>query len=209
MKTVILDNGHGGMIKGKYTTCPNHTKNKKTWNKMHIHYGKPIYEGVFNREVVNKIAEILFEKEINFHVLVPENKDISLEERVKRVNEIVDKEDTDCYLVSVHGNAFNSKAKGFEVFTTVGLTESDKYADIFYKEVEDMFPNKAMRNDTLDGDFDKESNFYILRKTKCPAVLTENFFFDNPVDAKMMMSKEGIKNIAQAHVNAIIKINDL
>ena len=208
MKTVILDNGHGGLIKGKYTTCPNHTSNPKTWKKMHIHYGKPIYEGVFNRKVVDMIAEILFEKEINFHVLVPENKDISLKERVKRINEIVEKEGNDCYLVSIHGNAFNSEAYGYEVFTSRGQNESDLLAEVFFQEMKAMFPDKKMRTDKSDGDSDKEANFYIF-KCKCPSVLTENFFFDNPVDARMMMSKEGIEKLAQAHVNAIIKINEL
>jgi N-acetylmuramoyl-L-alanine amidase len=27
-----------------------------------------------------------------------------------------------------------------------------------------------------DGDPDKEANLYVIKNTKCPAVLTENFF---------------------------------
>ena len=35
---------------------------------------------------------------------------------------------------------------------------------------------QKIRRDYSDGDPDWEENFYILSKTKCPAVLTENFF---------------------------------
>ena len=41
-----------------------------------------------------------------------------------------------------------------------------------------------------------------------PALLTENFFFDNPEQAKIMMSEEGQKKIAQAHINAILRIEN-
>ena len=33
-----------------------------------------------------------------------------------------------------------------------------------------------------DGDMDWEEGFYILRKSWCPAVLTENFFMDTHVE---------------------------
>ena len=39
-----------------------------------------------------------------------------------------------------------------------------------------------IRTDTSDGDRDMESNFYVLKHTSCPAVLTENFFQDNKSD---------------------------
>ena len=209
MKLFILDNGHGGIVNRKYTTCPNYTNNPKTWHKMHIHYGKPIYEGVFNREVVKAIADMCIEEAIDFHVLVPEDEDISLTERVRRVNEIVKEEDVECILVSIHGNAFNSIAMGFEVFTTKGDTPADPIAEVFAEEMESKFPEKVMRWDLTDGYKDKEANFKILRETSCPAILTENFFFDSPVDARVMMSKEGINRIAEAHVKAMLRINQM
>jgi N-acetylmuramoyl-L-alanine amidase len=42
-----------------------------------------------------------------------------------------------------------------------------------------------------DGDSDKESNFYVLRNTKCPAVLTENFFQDTKKDVEFLLSDVG------------------
>ena len=65
-----------------------------------------------------------------------------------------------------------------------------------------------MRKDTLDGDPDKESQFYILKHTKCPAVLSENFFMDTERDCRFIMSHEGRERIAEVHFRAIKRIFD-
>jgi N-acetylmuramoyl-L-alanine amidase len=61
----------------------------------------------------------------------------------------------------------------------------------------------------LDGDPDREANFYILRKTACPAVLTENFFMDTERDCHFIMSEAGRQAVADMHVSAIKKIIEL
>jgi N-acetylmuramoyl-L-alanine amidase len=203
----ILDAGHGGVDEnGDYTTCPNWERNNpQTWHKMHVHPAGPIFEGEFNRLVVEAIVMMLDEKGIDSHVLCPGSEDISLKERVKETNDLY-KNHKNAIFVSVHGNAFNGNAKGFEVFTSKGLTRSDAMADVFAIQMSKMFPKRVMRWDLTDKDKDKEANFYVLKHTDCPAILTENFFFDSPEDAKLMMSIEGVLNIAKAHVNAILKI---
>lgn len=205
----LLDNGHGGVVNGVYTTCPNYdASNPSTFKKMYVHPdGTKIYEGEFNRLVVNRIAKKLKNKGIDYTVLVPEKEDVSLKERVRRANSHY-AIDRSCVFISIHGNAFNTKAHGLEVFTSVGQTKSDAIAERFINEAETMFPNKAIRVDLTDGDKDKEANFYVLRKTNCPAILTENFFFDNLEEAKFMLSEEGLEKIAQYHVNAIIQIEN-
>jgi N-acetylmuramoyl-L-alanine amidase len=45
-------------------------------------------------------------------------------------------------------------------------------------------------------------------KTKCPAILTENLFYDNKDEVKFLQSEEGREAIAQIHVNAILKIEN-
>ena len=62
-----------------------------------------------------------------------------------------------------------------------------------------------IRGDWSDGDGDWENNFYILKKTSCPAVLTENFFMDNETDCKYLLSPEGKAQIIQLHVDSILK----
>ena len=59
-----------------------------------------------------------------------------------------------------------------------------------------------------DGDRDWEEDFYILRKSRCPAVLTENFFMDNKADVAYMLSDEGKEAIVRCHVEGIKKYID-
>ena len=192
---ILLDPGHGGIIKGEYVTAP---------KKMYDHgNGFVVYEGVFNRKVVNNMKEMLRDGCISFIDVVSSNADVSLGERMRRANELnaLYKADYKVLYVSVHGNA--GGGTGLEVYTSEGETKSDKYAQVICEELINTFPDEKFRKDTSDGDLDKESNFYVLRKTACPAVLTENFFFDKMKDAILMDSERGQIAIAQAHVNAI------
>ena len=61
-----------------------------------------------------------------------------------------------------------------------------------------------MRFDYADGDPDKESAFYILKHTNCPAVLTENLFQDNREDVDYLLSDAGKQAIVRLHVKGII-----
>ena len=56
-----------------------------------------------------------------------------------------------------------------------------------------------------DGDRDWEENFYVLAKSKCPAVLLENFFYDNREECAWMLQEETKRRIASAAVKGIIK----
>ena len=61
-----------------------------------------------------------------------------------------------------------------------------------------------LRTDYTDGDLDIESDFYILRHTSCPAVLTENLFMDNQDDYNFLLSEEGRQAIVDLHVDGIL-----
>ena len=71
----------------------------------------------------------------------------------------------------------------------------------------DNFPGRKARTDYADGDIDKESNFYILRNTRMPAVLTESFFMTNKNECQtILQTEEGRERIANFHVEAIKRI---
>ena len=76
---------------------------------------------------------------------------------------------------------------------------------MLYGEAVHNFTGQTIRKDFSDGDPDWEESFYILKKTKCPAVLTENFFMDNKQDVSYLLSFEGRTQIVKTHVDAIIK----
>ncbi|MBQ9397632.1 MAG: N-acetylmuramoyl-L-alanine amidase [Bacteroidales bacterium] len=49
-----------------------------------------------------------------------------------------------------------------------------------------------------------EADFYILRHTTAPAVLTENFFMDSHPDCAFLLSPEGQQSLVDLHVDGII-----
>lgn len=59
---------------------------------------------------------------------------------------------------------------------------ADVLATSLYKTVSHHLPGKRLRTNYTDGDPDIESDFYLLRHTSCPAVLTENLFIDNSTE---------------------------
>ena len=73
-----------------------------------------------------------------------------------------------------------------------------------YSSAAECFPTGTkIRSDWSDKDPDWEENFYILQKTKCPAVLTENFFQDNKEDVEFLLSADGKARIVKAHAIGI------
>lgn len=188
----LLDAGHGGLVNGQYVTPG---KRSPVWPD-----GRQLFEGVSNRIIVRRIAQLCQNAGIRCTILVPEEVDISLGERVRRTNVIASKER--CIFISVHSNA--GGGTGWEIWTTPGQNNSDKIATIFFNSAKKFLPTFRMRADMTDGDPDQESNFYVIKGAKCPAVLTENLFMDtlNP-DCEFLMSPQGVEAIAQLHFDAI------
>ena len=76
-------------------------------------------------------------------------------------------------------------------------------AACLYEAAIKNFPGKRIRTDYSDNDPDWEENFYILRHSLCPAVLTENFFMDNKKDFAYLISDEGKRNLINTIVQGI------
>ncbi len=187
---ILLDNGHGQNTPGKCSPL---------WPD-----GSQLSEYEFNRDIVRRIARMLARGGTAFDIIVPELDDIPLSQRAARVNRICDVNGAaNCLLLSVHANA--GGGTGWEVWTSPGQTQADNYAEIFYQHAEAAFPEWKMRSDTTDGDHDKEADFTILKKTACPAVLTENFFMDTERDCRFILSEEGRERIARMHYEALLE----
>ena len=91
----ILDNGHSGMVGGQYLTAG---KRSPDWEKG------VLYEGAFNRWVVNLIMRELDYAGVPYYHVSPELTDISLTKRVNRANKI-HATNPNTYLLSIHANA--------------------------------------------------------------------------------------------------------
>lgn len=200
-KRIVLDFGHGGLDRnGKYTTDPKIGKLHKFPN------GDIAYEGVINRwlgeAIVKELRLQIPDLERVFTVHYTDPTDVPLDKRVAKANSY---EASETLFVSIHCNAANSKARGFEIFTTRGQTDSDSLAECIANEVEVLYKSLGLnlRFDKSDGDKDKEADFYVLRKTKCTAVLLETLFFDNAEDFKVLRNPKFQEEYAKAVVKGI------
>ncbi len=191
---VLLDNGHGGIINKEYQTPG---KRSPRWAD-----GSQLFEGEFNRAIVNGMVQELSRLQIAYVNLAPEYRDVHLETRVKRANVYAGKKS---FYLSIHSNA--GGGNGSEIFTSPGDTKSDKIATVFGEEYQKIFPNRRLRTDFSDGDLDKERRFFVLAKTQMPAILTESFFMDNEEECKtILMTRGGRDKIIAYHMNAILKV---
>ena len=170
-----------------------------------------LQEYLWNRQVADLILEGLVSAGIDASLVVTETNDVSLKNRVNRVNTICNRLGaSNVLLVSIHANAAGNgsawmNAKGWSCYTSKGKTKSDQVAECLYDAFEAEFQDRKIRKDMSDGDRDWEENFYVLQKSKCPAVLLENFFYDNREECAWMLQEETKKRIASAAVKGIIK----
>ena len=160
-------------------------------------------EYLWNRQVADLLGARLVAMGIDASPVVTETNDIPLSTRVQRVNRICSKVGaSNVILVSIHANAAGNggwmNAKGWSCYTSKGNTESDRIAECLYDAFEKEFPDRKIRKDLSDGDRDWEENFYVLAKSKCPAVLLENFFYDNPEECMFLLKEETKERIASA-----------
>lgn len=203
---ILIDNGHGNNTPGK----------RSPYSLKGALPEIEFYEYKWNREIANEVKNRLVNLGYDARLIVPEITDISLPERANRVNRICTQVGTsNVILISIHANAAGigtswMSARGWCAFTTKGTTKSDKFAECLYEEAEKNFKGHQIRTDKSDGDKDWEANFSIIYKSYCPAVLTENFFYDNVDDVKYILSQEGREAVIKTHVDGIIKyINSL
>lgn len=165
----LIDSGHGGLdAYGRYATAP---------DKMYEHgSGDIFYEGVFNRQIKETLLKLMWQQNLSAIDVCPTELDVPLDCRVDVINAYY-KEYENAVLISLHSNA--GGGTGFEVWTSYGPTRSDGFAQLLGLELKSAFRDIAFRADKSDDDLDKESDFYILKWTHCPAILPECLFFDN------------------------------
>lgn len=201
---ILVDNGHGYNTNGKASPILDFEIPSQFVYKNR--FREALYNRVIAKELVNKLKDNGYDARL----VVKEDIDVSLSERVRRINTICNREGaSNVILISIHSNAAGNgtsflNANGWEAYTTRGVTKSDKLAEYLYKRAEKNFPNRKIRTDWTDGDLDKEADFYIIKKSKCPAVLTENFFYDNKDDLKYLTSKDGVEAVVKTHYEGIM-----
>ena len=192
MRKIILSPGHGEDTAGKRSP------------------DGQLMEWYFNRQIVNRIADKLRKAGIDFVILDNGKVDVPLRNRVMRANDY----GKNALYISVHGNAAGDgsrwmNARGWSIYTSKGYTKADPIAQVFVEEADKVLQGTGMKVRKFSQkkyEQDYEENFYVLKNTIMPAVLTENFFYDNKQDMEFMNSPQGQELIANIHFLAIKRI---
>lgn len=185
-------------------------------------------EAVFSRNFIKELVPVLqaygFQVLVDYPSLIPDNVNIrrynnakqqqqaELGFRIKKVNAITNQYGKDNVIyVSLHVNASGDgskwmKGRGWEVYTSPGKTKSDILATQLWNAAKIHIGKESLlRADWKDGDPDKEANFAVLTKTKCPAVLVENMFMDNQEDLQYyLMDSLGNEVLQRVIVEGIL-----
>ena len=197
----IFDPGHGGLVDGKYQTAGKRSPKFAD--------GKVLFEGVNNRDNVQRIMKAFRDNSLECVDVVDSEKDVSLIERVKKANKL--SKDRKCVYISIHSDANGDgvkwdQASGMSVYTSKGQTKSDIFASIVIDELYNKFTSTIKwRTNNTDGDKDQEENFYVLKNTDCPAILCELGFHTNEAETRRMMTLDYKNKIVDAMVASAIK----
>lgn len=182
-----LDNGHGKLTAGK--------------RSPKLKDGERFYEYEFNRIIVKGIIKELKKHGVRYYNVVPEvNVDNFLKGRVLRANNVPS--DIPKIFLSVHANAGPgtwTSAKGLETWYFHGSRTGRKLAAVFQQQLVNQlgWTNRGIKSQAT-------KQFYVLRRTNMPAVLTENGFYNNRKEVYQLLDKEIQQKVITAHVDAIL-----
>lgn len=169
-------------------------------------------EWKYVREIGSAVADH-FRNKLKFDVeeivAADDPNDVPLADRVAIVNRIVKANPKQqCLLCSFHVNAAGTgkewlKAKGWSVFVSRNASETSKqFANALFDAAVELGEKPRQY---LPKQKYWEAGYYILRNTKCPAILTENFFMDNKQEVDFLLSKEGRTLVENIHIVGISK----
>ncbi|OHX43434.1 hypothetical protein BBV17_26355 [Cytobacillus oceanisediminis] len=175
----FIDPGHGGIDPGAV--------------------GNGLVEKELTLTIAKMIRDILVNEYQDVEVKLSREGDqtLSLNERTDMANEW----GAD-FLLSVHINATNGKANGYEDFIYPGSGDATTaHQNVIHEEI--------MKQVDFYDRGKKQGNLHMLRESNMPALLTENGFIDNPSDAAKLRRHAYLERIAQGHVNGFVRAFNL
>lgn len=187
---ICLDGGHGINTPGKASP------------------DSKLKEYAYVREIVKMLASKLEENGYKVYIVTPEQEDISLKERCKRINKVCRDNNNKAISISVHCNAAGADGKwhsasGWSVYVSQNSSQnSKKLAKCLYDEALAL---NLKGNRSVPKEHYWVQNLAMCRDTICPAILTENLFQDNKEDVDFLLSEKGKQAIVDVHFNGITK----
>lgn len=198
---ILLGTAHGANVAGKCSP------------------DKSFYEWKYSREICEGLRKQLVNDGYRCIVDSTGDNEIGLANHCQIVNNycgIFGTQNT--VYISLHTNAAGAdgkwhSARGWESHVAKNASaNSIRLANLLW----DAFSESGMkmRRPTQTQNYWK-NDFVVLKKTKCPAVLTETGFQDNKEDVEWLLSPEGKKTVIECHkkaienyVNELIKVKE-
>lgn len=182
---LIIDNGHGIDTPGKRSPD-----------------GR-LLEWAWTRDIASRVAAISSSRGIKATLLVPEERDVPLRQRVARAN-LMPRESL---LLSIHVNAAGGdgqwhEASGFAAYVCPDASGTSRNVA---KRLVALARGRGLAGDRwLPTAGYWEQDLAICRDTRCPAVLAECLFQDNRQDMDYLLSDPGRIAMAQLLVDAVL-----
>lgn len=175
---IVIDAGHGYTTPGKQSPD-----------------GMKEYE--FNRETAAFVKQYLeIRDDITVHFVHEDGRDVPLSERTRKALSL----GADLY-ISIHANAAGSgkwhEANGIETF--IYTTKPKESLSLAEKIQHDLIQATKLKNRGV-----KTANFYVLRETKCPAILIECGFMTNQQEASLLSKKAYRKTCGKSIAQSIL-----
>lgn len=188
---ILIDNGHGCDTPGK---CSPDGRLK---------------EWLYSRDTARRVVDKLRCAGYDARLLVPENHDIPLSERCRRVNVLCrEYGKQNVLVVSIHCDAMPPNdnkwhtARGWSARVSLNASYQSKQLARHLIAAAKECDLKVREYSTTKPYWPQ--NLAICRDTNCPAVLTENLFQDNHDDVEFLLSDLGRATIAKVNTLGII-----
>jgi len=181
----ILDNGHGIDTRGK----------RSPQSPPGIH------EWEFNRSIVDRVIDLSRPHGLETYNLAPNDKSMTLRNRIHTTNMINRNTKGGTRLISVHANAGRdpgwSSAEGCVVYISVDASSTSKAL------AETLLACMRKCSSISIARGIKTSKLQMVHRTHCPAVLLECGFMTSLSDCYTLASDDGQHGIAKAIVMAM------
>ena len=217
---IIIDPGHGGDDPGAVST---HTINGRSL---------AVREKDIVLKSAKRLQELLIRTYPDKRILITRERDItcSLEERTAIANAVPIRKNEAIIYISIHANASRDKnAKGFEVWHLKSdyrrnlldeshFPDSPELRKIMNLLTEEAFMTESIRiaesildslkaamGKTMPSRGLKEEDWFVVRRSRMPAVLVELGFVTNRDDALLMTSNEGLHKLTEAVYKGVVE----
>ena len=153
-------------------------------------------EFVYNKALAENISEQLGERGIRAQIVYRDDGPGGLRHLPDKINNM-----SPDFIVSLHCNAFDTRATGTETLYYHSSTRGRQMAEIMQRHlVKALF----LRDRGIQPKRSEDRGGYLMRYTLAPCIIAEPFFIDNDADLRMALGN--YEEMVTAYADAIEKI---